>query len=187
MNLLIEQFRKYGYISTQIENSLLEFISEGNKKKNDFYLKQGQINSSLFVIKKGLVRGFFKKDEKEIVSWFGKEDELIASILPLYSNKPSFENIQFIEDTTYYSISAEDLNTIYLRHPEFNLIGRKVAQALCEFLEERIISLQIYSAEERYRYLLSKNPDLFRRVNLGYIASYLGITQETLSRIRSRF
>src|SRR5690606_39838973 len=109
------------------------------------------------------------------------------SILPLYSQQPSIENIQFLEDSIIYSISTENLNEIYKLHPAFNLIGRKIAEQLCEVLEERIISFHTKNAEERYKALVAKHPDLLQRVNLGHIASYLGITQETLSRIRGRF
>lgn len=174
-------------MSSEVEHDLYSKITRIVKQKNDFFLKKGQINSSLFVIEKGLVRGFFLRNDKEINSWFGKEDELIGSILPFYAKKTSFENIQFLEDTVLYSITTENLAEIYMRYPEFNAVGRKIAEFLCEFLEERIISLQTENAEDRYRSLITKNPDIFRRINLGHIASYLGVTQETLSRIRSRF
>jgi len=65
-------------------------------------------------------------------------------------------------------------------------MGRKMAEEMCIILEERITSLHIESAEERYRSLIDDFPDILQRVNLGHIASYLGITQETLSRIRKR-
>lgn len=187
MNPLIKQLSQYGSISNDVEKKLEAHTTKNYKKKNDFFLKQGQVNSSLFVIESGLVRGYFKKNGKEINTWFGVENELIGSILPLYAKKPSFENVQFLEDTTYYSINIDNLNEIYLQCPEFNAVGRKIAESLCEFLEERIISLHTDNAEERYRSLMSKNPDFAQRINLGHIASFLGITPETLSRIRSRF
>lgn len=187
MNPLLFELKKYGNISSEIESELNNYIKISHKKRGDFFLKQGQINSSLFVMKQGLVRAFFKKEDKEINTWFGMENELIGSILPLYSKQPSFENIQFLEDSLIYSISSENLNEMYKLHPTFNLIGRKIAEQLCEFLEERITSLHIENAEERYKALVKEHPDLIQRVNLGHIASYLGITQETLSRIRGRF
>lgn len=187
MNHLIEQFRKYGNLSDEVEEALTFRITKNYKKKNDYFLKQGQSSSSLFVIESGLVRGYFKKNGKDVNSWFGMEDELIGSILPLYAKKPSFENVQFLEDTTYYAITTDHLNEVYLLHPEFNAIGRKIAESLCEFLEKRIVSFHTDSAEERYKTLLKKNPNILERINLGHIASFLGITQETLSRVRGRF
>lgn len=187
MNPLIIEFKKYGNISSEIESELSSRIKIYQKKKGDYFLKQGQVNSSIFVIEKGLARIYFVKDNKEINSWFAEENEIIGSILPIYSHKPSFENIQFLEDSLIYSISSRELNDLYRAYPEFNIVGRKMAEKLCEILEERIISLHTENAEERYKSLIKKHPDLLQRINLGHIASYLGITQETLSRIRSRF
>lgn len=187
MNALIALFKTYGNMSSETAIALNTRIKFFHKKKGDFLLKQGQINSSLFVIEQGIVRAFFLKEGKEVNSWFGMENEFIGSILPLYSNQPSFEYIQFLEDSIFYSISIEDLNEMYVLYPELNLIGRKIAEKLCEVLEERIVSLHTDNAEERYRALINKTPAIVQRVSLGHIASFLGITQETLSRIRSRF
>lgn len=99
-------------------------------------------------------------------------------------NKPSFENLQFLEDSEIYAISADDLNDLYRIYPELNLIGRKIAEELCVLLEERSISLHTESAIERYHSLIRQQPNLLNRINLGHIASFLGITQEILSHIR---
>lgn len=187
MNPLINELRKYGPISSEAEAVLNSHIHVFQKKKGEFFLKQGQINSSLFVIEQGLVRAYFVREGKEVNTWFGVEKELIGSILPLYAHRPSFENIQFLEDSIIYSIAVEDLNRVYTSYPELNLIGRHIAEALCQLLEERIVTLHTENAEERYRALIGKDPSIVQRVNLGHIASYLGITQETLSRIRRRF
>ncbi|HIY74995.1 MAG TPA: Crp/Fnr family transcriptional regulator, partial [Candidatus Sphingobacterium stercorigallinarum] len=77
-----------------------------------------------------------------------------------------------------------DLDELYLRYPELNLIGRKIAEEVCVLLEERIVSLHTESALQRYHSMLEKQPNLLARVNLGLIASYLGMSPETLSRIR---
>lgn len=186
MNPLIHKLKTYGNISPETECEIHKKTRYIEKKKDDHLLKSGQTASSLFLLEKGIIRAYFIKNEKEINAWFGMENILIGSILPLYANKPSFENIQFLEDSEVYSISAEDLNDLYKTHPELNLIGRKVAEELCEILEERITSLHIESAEERYQSLIKMYPEILQRVSLGHIASHLGITQETLSRIRKR-
>lgn len=186
MNSLIKFLKKYGSISPETENELLKKIQLINKKKGDFFLKQGQVTSSLLIMEKGLIRAFFVKDDKEYNSWFAIENEIISSILPLYAGKPSFENIQFLEDSTGYWISVNDLNDLYRKHPELEKIGRKMAEELCIVLEERITSLHTESAEQRYQNLVKNQPHLLQRLNLGHIASFLGITQETLSRIRKR-
>ena len=184
MNPLVEQFRKYGHLQEAIEQDIEDRTNYFLKRKGEHFLKEGQHISSYFVLKKGLIRAYFFKNGKELNSWFGEENQIFGSILPVYTQKPSFENIQFLEDTEIYAISADSLNELYRKYPELNFIGRKIAEEVCIVLEERIISLHTESATERYHSLIKQQPNLLNRVNLGHIASYLGITQETLSRIR---
>lgn len=186
MNPLIDRLKQYGELSAGAEQELDKKTNSFHKKKDDFLLKQGQVISSLFILEKGLVRAYFTKQHKEVNTWFVAENILSGSILPLYTHKPSFENIQFLEDAIVHAISTDDLQQLYKKFPELNIIGRKIAEELCVILEERITSLHTESAEERYHALINAYPDLLQRINLGHIASYLGITQETLSRIRRR-
>lgn len=185
-NPIIQQFVKYGNLSDKAAKEINSKTNFFLKKKNEYFLKDGQILSSYFVITKGLIRAYFCKNEKEVNTWFGEENQIFGSILPVYANKPSFENIQFLEDSEIYSISSNDLNDLYRTYPELNLIGRKIAEEVCIILEERAVSLHTESAAERYKTLIRLQPNLLNRINLGHIASYLGITQETLSRIRKQ-
>lgn len=184
MNPLVKQFRLYGSLSNEAEKAVASRTKHFSKKKNDHFLKEGQNLSSYFVMSKGLIRVYFSKNGKEMNSWFGMEDKIFGSILPLYTERPSCENIQFMEDAEVWSISADDLNELYLLYPELNFVGRKIAEEVCVALEERITSLHTNSALERYQELIKLHPDVLNRISLGHIASYLGITQETLSRIR---
>jgi CRP-like cAMP-binding protein len=186
MNPLINKFKEYGNLPTEIENELTKYIKSLTKQKGDFFLKQGQIVSSLFVIETGLVRSYYTKEDREINLWFGFENIILGSLLPLFYDKPSFENIQFLETSTYHYIATKDLNDLYKKSHEMNTIGRKMAEEYCKILEDRVMSLQTETAEQRYNSLLQYQPDATKRISLGHIASYLGITQETLSRIRRK-
>lgn len=184
MNPLIEQLLKYGYIHEDIQQEISRKTKHLLKKKNEHLLREGQSLSSFFVIKKGLIRAYFYKNNKEINTWFGEENQIFYSILPVYANSPSFESIQFLEDSEIYCISNNDLNQLYSLYPQLNVIGRRMAEEVAVLLEERIMSLHTKSALERYSTLIKVQPNLLKRINLGHIASYLGMTQETLSRIR---
>lgn len=186
MNPLVRQLKKYGNLSAGIETELNTKIKIVTKKKGDFFLKEGQIISNLFVIEKGLIRAFYKKADNEVNVWFGFENTILGSVMPLFFGCPSIENIQFLETSTLYYIPSDDLNDLYKNHPEMNTIGRKIAEGYCRVLEERTFSLQTETAEQRYNSLLKMQPDALQRISLGHIASYLGITQETLSRIRKK-
>ncbi|MCP2025174.1 CRP-like cAMP-binding protein [Flavobacterium sp. HSC-32F16] len=186
MNALIEKFKQYGPLSNEIEKELLKKIKMQTRPKGDFFLKQGQVITCLFMLETGLVRSYYTVEDREVNSWFGFENIILGSITPLFLQRPSSENIQFLEHSTIHYIESSDLEALYRKHTEMNTIGRLIAEECCKFLEERVNSLQTQSAEKRYQSLLSFQPDALQRISLGHIASYLGIKQETLSRIRKK-
>jgi signal-transduction protein with cAMP-binding, CBS, and nucleotidyltransferase domain len=186
MNSFIETIKNFGNISESAELDIQKKIKTENKKKGYYIIKSGQLVANLFMIQKGLARGFYIKNEKEINTWFAPENIIVGSALPLFSNYPSKENIQLLEDSIFQYISNSDLQELYRKHSDFNTIGRRLTEDYCLLLENRIASFQVDSAEERYEKLLLEFPNVTQRVSLGHIASYLGITQATLSRIRKR-
>jgi len=186
MNPLIVYFKKFGGLDSDTENMLNSKTMRIIKQKDDYFLKKGQVVSGIGIIQKGAARAYYFKEDIEICTWFSFENDIITSTLPLSFNQPSLENIQFLESAVIYFISKDDLNELYTHSPIMNIIGRKFAEEYCRVLEERISSLQTESAEQRYKSLINKQPQVLKRVALRYIASYLGITQETLSRIRKK-
>ena len=101
------------------------------------------------------------------------------------SKKPSAETIQALEDCEVQQLSYAALQNLYIHFPETERIGRIITESYYIKLEERMLNMQFKTAKERYDKLLRSNASLLQRASLGQIASYLGITQETLSRIRA--
>ena len=122
---------------------------------------------------------------KDVTNWFAKENEFVTSMYSFVSRNPSLETIEALEDSELDFISYKDLNELYSTYAELNMLGRIFIEKYYVELEERANSFQFQSAKARYAHFLEKNSTLFRRVKLGHIASYLGITKETLSRIRT--
>jgi CRP-like cAMP-binding protein len=102
------------------------------------------------------------------------------------TKKPSIENIQLIEDCTLWAIQYDNLQKLYNQYAEIERLGRIMHERYYVMLEERFVSNHFKEARERYENLVAHSPHILQRIPLGYIASYLGITQETLSRIRSK-
>ncbi len=186
MNYLLSKLKNYGDISAEAEIQLKSKIVVSNRKNGDFFTRKGQIATSIFILEKGAVRAFAEIDNKETTLWFGFEDLILGSILPAYFNQPSFENIQFLEDSLVHSISISDLNYRYKKFPEMNVIGRELAENYCNFLEKRVQSLQMESATQRYQKLMNTDPDVIKRVPIKFIASYIVVSSETLSRIKGK-
>ena len=153
--------------------------------KNTTLIDADKVEKKLYFIKKGIVRAYIIDEGKEITFWFGKEGDLILSMRSYVENKISYETIELMEDCELYEIKSSDLQLFYATNLEIANWGRKLAEIELIKTEERFISRQLGTAIDRYKKLLEENPSLINRVQLGYIASYLGISQVTLSRIRA--
>lgn len=153
--------------------------------KGHILLRAGKVETNVYFISKGIVRAFADKDDSEVTFWFGKEGQPVVSMKSYVDGQKGYEHIQLLEDCTLYKLRSSDLHDLFAKDIHIANWGRKFVEAELVRTEERLIGLQFNTATERYKELLIKNPDLLRRVQLGYIASYLGITQVSLSRIRA--
>lgn len=165
---------------------LKSYISEERYYKNHFLFKADKVERKLYFIKKGIVRAYSDLPNNQITFWFGKEGDPILSMKNYIENKVSYETVELLEDCELYAIEIAELNKLYLSDIEISNWGRKLAEKELIKTEQRLISRQIQTATERYLKFISNNPDLIQRIPLGYIASYIGISQVSLSRIRAK-
>lgn len=172
-------------ISSAAKEKLKLYFNEVSYPKNHLLLKANKIENNIFFLKTGLARAFFETENDEITFWFGVEGDPILSMKNYIENKPSYDNIELLENSELYKISHNDLQKLYNNNLEIANWGRKLAEKELVKTEERLISRQLGKAKDRYEELLSNHPDLLQRVALSHIASYLGITQVSLSRIRA--
>lgn len=174
-------------LSEEIKVAIISNSHIFNIKKRLKLLSIGERSNIIYFVVKGAVRIFhLDKEGKETNTWFLFENELVLSIFSFYTGQPSFEYIETLEDCKLIALKREDLETIYLKHMEFNFSGRKLTESYHMHNEIRANELRMLNAKERYEALFDRNPQLFQRVSLGHIASYLGISKETLSRIRQQ-
>jgi len=186
MQHLLTHIANYYPLSTEAQNALQDCFEKISLSKNEYLLKEGQISRQLYFLEKGALRGFYNLDGKEITHWFGFENDFVTSFHSFITRQPAVENIQLLESSTLWSISKERLVNLYNNHHEIERLVRIVYEKYYIRLEERFVNAQFKTAKELYENLLQQTPHILERVPLGYIASYLGISQETLSRIRSR-
>lgn len=172
-------------LSPELKQRFAGMIVEEQVLKKTLLLKAGMVAHRIYFIKKGFVRAFYYKGENQFTSWFMGEGEIIISVYSFFSRKPSFENIEALEDCTLQSISWEQLQELYAAFPKFNVTGRIITEQYYIRSEERAINLQTLTATQRYEKLLAEYPQVVQVASLGQIATYLGIKQETLSRIRA--
>jgi CRP/FNR family transcriptional regulator, anaerobic regulatory protein len=173
-------------LSPEAEALLSPKIRIKKYKKGTFLLKKGHVARDAHFIISGSARCFYENQRKEVTNYFAFENEGVTSTLSFMTQKPSDEIIQVLEDTTVATISYNDLEALYQQNLEICNMGRKFLEGITIELEERIRVFQITSAQDRYDYILAHKPQIIQRVPLKYLASFLGITAETLSRIRSK-
>ncbi len=167
------------------KQKLIDCIAEVQYTKGHVLLRADRIEQKIYFIKEGIARGYVSYDDSEVTFWFGKEGDTVVSMQSYVNNKRGYEDIELLEDCWLYEISGAALQKLFAENIDVANWGRKFAELELIKTEERLIDLQFKTATERYKVLLEKSPDLIQRVQLGYIASYLGITQVSLSRIRS--
>lgn len=154
--------------------------------KGKFLLKPGSVTDHLYYVVKGVVQGCIKEEGKMITTWINEENEIVGSIRNLGTNDPCKEYLQALENTYLVAIAFDLTEYIFNTFPETNLIARRLWEYNYRGAEERAYICRIKSAEKKYKRFLESKPGLIDRISHKHIASYLGMTLETLSRIRNR-
>jgi CRP-like cAMP-binding protein len=149
-------------------------------------LQEGEISNNIFMIKKGCLREWFNKDGKDITFQFFFEGQPVASIDSLMNQKPSLFTIESIEPTTFFSIGKADFDKLLKAYPEFKKGFQDFIFQRFRIYGQLFLSRIKDTPQERYEDLIKNNPEIIKRVPQYYIASFLGITPISLSRIRNR-
>ncbi|MGN6265111.1 MAG: Crp/Fnr family transcriptional regulator [Ginsengibacter sp.] len=154
--------------------------------KKKYILKPGSIASDFYFIVKGVVHGFIKEGEKQITTWINEENEIVGSFRTLGTDRPCEEYLQALEDCELIVIPVVITEQVFEKYPETNTVALRMWEHNYRGAEERAYLGRITSAERKYKKFIESQPNLMSRVPLKYIASYLGMTVETLCRIRAR-
>ena len=165
-----------------------EFIANSKIKtfeKGAIVIREGQYSKKAYLVVQGCARAYYLKDGKDISDWFTFENQFMASIVSYFSDSPSPHYVEFLEDSTVLEFSKETSDRLANKHHEFERFISKIVTETMLGLCERLHTIQFHKADERYKHLLSIYPEITNRIPLTHVASYLGITLETLSRIRN--
>lgn len=166
--------------------AFLDILTEKKLKRKEYLLKEGQICDFAVFIYSGCLRYYYNQDGQEITGQFFFENGWYSDYQSFLSGGASLENIQALEDCIIYSFTRQDIDNLFIKYPVFERFGRLMAERAVLGLKKKNEILSIYTPEERYLQLISRRPKVIERVSLRYIASYLGMQPESLSRIRSR-
>jgi len=168
------------------KDKITEVINEIEYSKGYRLLNADKIERNIYFIKKGIVRAYINSSDGEMTFWFGKEGDTVVSMKSYVNNQTGYENIELLEDCILYNLNTGALNKLFEEDIHIANWGRIFAEQELLKTEERLIARQFGTASERYAELIKNDPELLQRVQLSHIASYLGITQVSLSRIRAK-
>jgi CRP-like cAMP-binding protein len=161
-------------------------LQEVKLEKNTTLLKIGKIENNLSFISKGIVRLYIPRVESDLTFGFLFDNEFVTAYDSFLTQSPSEYQVETLTETILWKISSKDLQEVYERTSNGNIIGRKMAERMFLIKSKREISLLSKTAEQRYLDLFTDRPLLLQQIPLKYIASYIGVTPQALSRIRKR-
>ncbi len=174
------------YLPNENLQPFIDCFHEMKVKKSKHLLKPKMDCNFLAFIQQGSFRVYhFDRNDKEIITWFSFDEMVITDLLGLYTTGKAQFYVEALEDSIIFKISKEDLEMLFNKYPMYREFGRKFAEEALTMLMQRTMSLHTKSAEERYKELIHI-PNFMQKIPLKYLASFLGVTDTSLSRIRKK-
>jgi len=183
---LFKYLRKFSPLSKEAESAISGISKVVKIKKNENLQPIGHTCKTIYFLKTGLARIYYFKKDIDVTESFLFEKSIVVRFESLFAGQPSKKGIQAIEDSEFIAINAQQLTKLYSKFPEIERLFNKITESSLVENINRIESIQFNTAEERYKALLKEAPDVLKRVPLKLVASYLGITPVSLSRIRGQ-
>jgi CRP-like cAMP-binding protein len=175
-------------VSLSTSEKIAETFTPKEIRRNAFLLKEGRVANDYYFIEEGFMRSFAHDTEgNEVTTAFFSANQVVFEVSSFFNRVQSKENIVAIDDCKGWVITYEQLNHLFHNLPEFRDFGRSILVKGFAALKVRMLSMITETAEERYDALMKYNPEIFKHAALKHIASYLGITDTSLSRIRKEY
>ena len=186
MKMDINMLSQYGMTESEIHFTLGSYEPEA-VKANHFFLREGMVSNKIAFIVSGLLRScFYDGDGNEITSRFFEQGSLIISLESFNNRTPSKENIVAVIDSDLMTITYEKQKALYENIPAWNQVCKDLADRASDEMISRALQFQTLTAKQRYEKLCSEHTDIIKHTPLRHIASYIGIDNATLSRIRRK-
>ncbi|WP_172435821.1 Crp/Fnr family transcriptional regulator [Sediminicola luteus] len=185
MTPLIDYIKTYITLSPEAEQEIRRIGEQIEVPKGTVLLEEGKICRRMYFVAKGTLRTYFYQKGKDITYWIYLDGNLAIPWYSYIQREPSSEYLEAIEDAVLCSLTYDQWQELYLAYPELERFGRLTMEEATSHIDEFYKGYFLYTAKEKYELLTYVFPEVTQRANLGHIASMLGISQETLSRIRA--
>lgn len=187
MEKVISICQQYSVLEEASQKALESVITLKEFKKNEHVFEQGEFCGDIFVIVKGSYRLFHKATQKEHTTWLGYDDHIISSLHSILFNTPAKETMHILEESVIGVIPYSALLDLSREYADIDKLHRTIMSTFIMEMQENLFATRFMEAADRYHYFTQKQPEALQRIPLTYLASFLGITKESLSRIRSGF
>lgn len=186
MDSFFTAISKFSNLSAESKQALSLCLKRQNLPKGYILVKQDTISNYIYFIESGLTRTYYLKDGKEITDWISEENSFASSIISFITRNPDRRTIELLEPSVLYSLHHDDAENLCREHHDIEHLFRNLVSIGLVELQQKFDDLHFSSALKRYQRLMETHPSFILRVPLSMIASFLGITQETLSRVRAQ-
>lgn len=185
-NLFLEAISHITPLSADSQSALAAVMKRLDLAKGHVLVPQHTVCHRVYFIETGLTRTYYYKEGKDVTDWLSAEGQFAVSISSFVTQQPDRRIVELLEPSVLWAISHSDLEKLYQQYHEIERLGRLLISHGLLLLQQRFDELHFATALERYRNLMALNPSLLQRVPLSMIASYLGMSAETLSRVRAQ-
>jgi CRP-like cAMP-binding protein len=186
MEKFFQAISRFMHLSAEGREALTSVLIPLDLPRGRTLIRASTICEYLYFIEEGLARTFYIKNGKDVTDWLAGENSFVVSIISFLTQQPDRRSVELLERSVLWALSYKELEQLYEQSHEIERLGRLLVSHGLILVQQRFDDLHFATAQERYQKLLYQNPSFIQRVPLHMIASYLGITQETLSRIRSQ-
>lgn len=182
---VVAVFHAMSRLSSEAAEALAAIISKQQAPKNTLLLRLGVVSTRMYFIEQGLAQVYYEHGEENVTDYFAIDGQFIGAVPSLFTGEPSRKAIQLLEDSVYHVLPVEGFEQCCMQFHDIERAARKIMVWGLLQEQERIESMRFHSTAERYHMLEKKYPGITNRCPLKYIASYLGTTSVSISRIRS--
>ncbi|GAA3604458.1 Crp/Fnr family transcriptional regulator [Flavivirga amylovorans] len=166
-------------------NEFMVSFKEGNCKRGQFLNRIHEISNNIYILKSGIVKQFrYKEDGNEYTTWFNFKGDVVIAYTSFIKQTPSKEGIKALEDCDFYSISRDMYYKLKMKYHAVDSFFREISEAYCIDSQERLFFLLALTAKQKYDYIIKNYPDFIQNLSCKEISSFIGVSPETLSRIR---
>jgi CRP/FNR family transcriptional regulator, anaerobic regulatory protein len=186
MTDILQYINKLSQLDPLTTDELLKNLKVKTFKKGEYLLNQGETCKHLFFINEGLIKNFFYKNDKEFIMRFCNENLMFSVFESYLTQTPSNYSVMALETTTVTTIDYQTMELLCKKHHCMETFFRKLVSIATVKMTRRISEMLDKNASESYNQFINENNKILQRINLGDLAKYLGITQQSLSRIRTQ-